>query len=246
MFSISFSLHLWKSPPIQWAFLADCRALSCSTLTPSCLSLVLGGSSKAFTAHAKLSLLFPPVHDFLCSCLNYTCYFIAQSFSTFSHSGPSTIAFSKFSFLLPWIIKYLQTTTLCYTVPSPDPLWICWRVQVTAQSPGTSFHLFQPIASSSNEFLVHARDFPLIPLLHWSSLLKVSWKSQSLFDYSLIPPESSSGFLCIEALHHCIMFIACLLILFFIITPTDCLQWRSSVLICSFSHLGHTILKEIM
>lgn len=204
---------------------------------------MLGGSSKAVTACAMLSLLFPQCMTF------YVVIWITHSTSLHSHSvqlGPSTTAFSKFSFLFPWIIKYLQIMSFYYTVPSPDLLWICRRVQVTAQNPGTSFNLFQPIASSFNEFSVHARDFPLIPLLQWSSLLKSSWKSQSLFDYSLIPLESSSGFLCIEALHYCIMFIVSLLILFFIIISTDCLQWRSSVLICSFSHLGHTILKEII
>lgn len=197
-----FSASFWIIIHIQCSFLAHCGSLRCLTLTPSCLFLVVGGSSK------PIALLFP-------RCMSFCAW---ASHATFLHChslqwGPSTTAFRQFSFLLPWIMKYLQATVPYYAVPSPNQLWICWRVQVTAQSPGTAFHLFQPVASPFNEFLVHARDFLLIPLLQWSSLLKVSRKSPFLFDYSLIPPKSSGGFLCNEALFHHIVFIASLLIL---------------------------------
>lgn len=118
VFSISFSLPLWITPHIQWGFLAPCRALSCSALTRSCLSLAVGGSSKDITASAKLSLLFPPCMTFCVA------IWITHSALLHSHSVqlvPPTTAFSKFSFQLPWIIKYLQTMALYYTVPSPDP-----------------------------------------------------------------------------------------------------------------------------
>lgn len=199
----------------------------------------MGGSLKPVTSHVKLSLLFSHCKTF------YAATWISHATLLHSHSvqrGPSTTAFSQFSFLFPRIIKYLQAMAPYYIVPSSEQLWICWKVQVTAQSPGTAFHLFQPIASSFNEFLVHVRDFPLIPLLQWSSLLKVSWKSWLLFNYSLIPPKPSRRFVCIEALLHHTMFITSLLIVFFTIS-TDVLWRRSSVLICRFPHLGHTVLK---
>lgn len=152
----------------SWGFLTCCRALSCLSLGWEIIPRSLGSES-----------CFPPSIS-----LNSNWYFPAQPFPTIRSFS------SKFSLLFPWIIKCLQATVLHGTVPSPDPSWIFWTVQV----PGTSFHLFQPIASSSNEFLVLARDFPLIPLLRWSCLLKIPSKFQSWFDYSLICAESPNDF----------------------------------------------------